>query len=163
MRQWSRSVHVAIVRNDHRKYSIKTKIKPDPRLMYMPPSTTLASIREKELKVSNIAPKATTPVPVPSTPVQSEKRFWNYFDQRTSSHKCVRRRYTKDYDLTERLVSEIKGKVLGLDLEWNPFGKEMTVDLIQICDENTILLIHTVDMDGIPHMMRLIQDDFHQP
>jgi hypothetical protein len=170
MRQWSWSIRVAIVRNDHRKYGIKTKIKvlqpldlPDSEFTYMPPSETLASIRRKELKVSNTAPKMTTLVPLPSTPVQSGTRFWNYFDQRTSSQKCVMRRYTKDYDLAERLVSGITGKVLGMDLEWQPYGKQVTVDLIQICDENTILLIHTVDMNGIPHLTRLIQDDSHQP
>jgi hypothetical protein len=57
-------------------------------------------------------------------------------------------KYIKDYDEAEKAVSKLTSKVIGFDLEWRPFKGPMSVDLVQICDEETILLIHTVDMDG---------------
>ena len=70
-------------------------------------------------------------------------------------------KYTRDFDLAEQLVSRIQGNVLGMDLEWRPYRIPVCVDLVQICDENTILLIHLTCMNGsLPLGLELILGRF---
>jgi hypothetical protein len=93
---------------------------------------------------------ATTSAPLVSPPLQpqhSRSRFFQYMDQRTSSNTPVTMHYTKSIVQANWLVSQIKGTVVGMDLEWKPQGKT-NVSLVQICDENMILLIHICNMKG---------------
>lgn len=47
----------------------------------------------------------------------------------------------------------------GLDLEWNPFVR-MDVSLVQICDEENVLLIHTAPMGGsFPGKLKELLED----
>ena len=84
----------------------------------------------------------------PRQPCHSRNHFFQYMDQRTLSNTPVTMHYTKSTVQANWLVSQIKGKVVGMDLEWRPQGKT-NVSLIQICDENLILLIHICNMKGL--------------
>jgi hypothetical protein len=86
-------------------------------------------------------------VPKPLPPHHSDTRFFRYSDQRTSSSKRVVLQYANTVGSANWLASQIKGSVLGMDLEWRPYG-EVNVSLVQICDEDTILLIHLTTMKG---------------
>lgn len=87
-------------------------------------------------------------VPLPSIPGPSSSSFFQYYAQSTSSDDPPALLYansigTANYQLSRKL----KGKVLGLDLEWRVQGP-VNVSLVQICDEHTIILLHLATMKG---------------
>jgi hypothetical protein len=86
-------------------------------------------------------------VPKPLPPYHSDTHFFRYSDQRTSSSKRVALHYANTIGSANWLASQIKGTILGMDLEWRPYG-DINVSLVQICDEHTILLIHLAAMKG---------------
>ena len=112
------------------------------------------------LKTEQTEIRETTPcvplVPLPPLlPYPSRANFFEYADQRTASTGSrVISTYTKSVVQANALVSQIKGPVIGMDLEWRPQG-EVNVSLVQICDENQILLIHICNMQG--HLPNLLQ------
>jgi hypothetical protein len=94
---------------------------------------------------ATVKPKPLVPLPRPSNPTAT--RFFRYSDQRTSSGSPVTLRFANTVQSANWLASKIKGNVLGLDLEWKSWGT-MNVSLVQICDEETILLVHIAQMKG---------------
>jgi len=78
----------------------------------------------------------------------SKNDYWDYQDQYTSSKSRPVLRYAKTYDFANWLVTTLKGKVIGMDLEWIVRGP-VNVSLVQLCDENSILLIHLAAMGSI--------------
>ena len=83
----------------------------------------------------------------PSLPISSKGDFWDYQEQHTSSKIRPVLRYTKNFEFANWLVTTLKGDIIGMDLEWRIEGP-VNVCLVQLCDENTILLIHIAAMDG---------------
>jgi hypothetical protein len=57
-------------------------------------------------------------------------------------------KYTARASTADWLISTLKGDVFGMDLEWNAFARQ-DVSLVQVCDEETVLLIHTAMMGGM--------------
>lgn len=78
----------------------------------------------------------------------SKNDYWDYQDQYTSSKSRPVLRYAKTYDFANWLVTTLKGDVIGMDLEWI-VGGPVNVSLVQLCDENSILLIHLAAMGSI--------------
>jgi len=83
----------------------------------------------------------------PSLPISSKGDFWDYQEQYTSSKIRPVLRYTKNFEFANWLVTTLKGDIIGMDLEWR-IESPVNVCLVQLCDENTILLIHIAAMDG---------------
>lgn len=68
-------------------------------------------------------------------------------------------KYTNQIGTADWLISTLKGDVFGMDLEWDPW-MTMDVSLVQICDEETILLIHTAPMKGkFPPALKTLLED----
>ena len=68
-------------------------------------------------------------------------------------------KYTARDSTADWLISTLKGDVFGMDLEWKPFMR-MDVSLVQICDEDTVLLIHTAPMEGkFPAALKALLED----
>ena len=86
-------------------------------------------------------------VSLPSIPFPSQSIFFHYYDQRTSADKAPELLYANTIGSANYRLSQIKGKVLGLDLEWRVQGP-VNVSLIQICDEHSIVLLHLANMKG---------------
>lgn len=87
-------------------------------------------------------------VPLPSHPHHSNSSFFQYYDQRTSSNKSPQLEYANTIGSANYLLRRIKGRVLGLDLEWRAHGP-VNVSLVQVCDEDTVLLLHLAPMKGL--------------
>jgi len=73
---------------------------------------------------------------------------WSFQRQRTSSKKSVAMKYTASASTADWLISTLKGDVFGMDIEWKAFAT-VDVSLVQLCDEDTVLLIHTAPMEGM--------------
>jgi len=112
----------------------------------------LQIIRKREFKISTNTSRMSNLVPFPSTPRLSNLNYWTYTDQRTSNNTSVRVYYCSNHDVANSFVKKVTGKVLGLDLEWNPWGP-INVDLVQVCDEHTIVLIHLTPMNSKPSIL----------
>jgi len=93
-------------------------------------------------------PEKVSLVPLPSYPYHSESVFFQYYDQRTSLNKSPQLEYANTVGSANYLLRRIKGRVLGLDLEWRVQGP-INVSLLQVCDEHTILLLHLTPMKGL--------------
>jgi hypothetical protein len=94
--------------------------------------------------------QANSNIPLVSRPLEpfgSKSKFFQYKDQRTSSNNRVLSTYTTSTVQANFLLSQIKGPVIGMDLEWRSQSK-MNVSLVQICDEDQVLLIHICKMKG---------------
>lgn len=119
------------------------------------PITETITVQTQQDEISSITTPSTPLVSPPLQPHHSRSRFFQYMDQRTSSNTPVTMHYTKSIVQANWLVSQIKGRVVGMDLEWKPQGKT-NVSLVQICDENMILLIHVCNMKGCIPLKSLI-------
>jgi hypothetical protein len=86
-------------------------------------------------------------VPLPSHPCHSDSAFFQYYDQRTSSNQSPQLEYANTVGSANWLLRRIKGRVIGLDLEWRVQGP-VNISLVQVCDEHTILLLHLAPMKG---------------
>jgi len=105
------------------------------------------TVQTQQVEITSVTTPAAPLVSPPLQPYHSRSHFFQFMDQRTSSNTPVTMHYTKSIVQANWLVSQIKGRVIGMDLEWNPQGK-INVSLVQICDENMILLIHICNMKG---------------
>jgi hypothetical protein len=110
------------------------------------PSSIPIDIQRLQAKLSP-KPQTVGIVPLPSLPFHSNSGFFHYHDQRTSSNKSPQLLYANTIGSANYQLSRIKGKVLGLDLEWR-VQRPINVSLVQICDEDTILLLHLTTMKG---------------
>src|SRR5271167_3850117 len=100
------------------------------------------TVQAESLEITEAVPTVPLVSLPPYSPYISRTKFFQYFDQRTSTPgQRVLSTYTKSLVQANALVSQIKGSVIGFDLEWRSQGK-VNVSLVQICDENHILLIH---------------------
>jgi len=87
-------------------------------------------------------------VPPPQPPYRNNGKHFSYVHQRIPGGKRVLSTYTTSLDRAEALVAQLRGKVYGLDLEWKPNTKGR-VDVVQVCDENQVLILHVCHMEGI--------------
>jgi hypothetical protein len=111
--------------------------------------TETITVQAESLDITEAVPTVPLVSLPPYRPYTSRTKFFQYFDQRTSTPgQRVLLTYTKSLVQANALVSQIKGPVIGFDLEWRPLGK-VNVSLVQICDENRILLIHICNMKGL--------------
>ena len=94
-----------------------------------------------------LKPRVRPLVPLPSPTPRSATRFFRFSDQITSTGKQIRLQYAKTSKSANYRISGLKSAVLGFDMEWrtdSPCG----VNLIQICDERNIILIHISEMSA---------------
>jgi len=70
-------------------------------------------------------------------------------------------KYTASPSTADWLISTLKGDVFGMDIEWKAFAT-VDVSLVQLCDEDTVLLIHTAPMEGmfLGRVVSLIEGKF---
>jgi len=87
-------------------------------------------------------------VPPPQPPYRNNGKHFSYTHQRIPGRKRVLSTYTTSLDRAEALVAQLQGKVYGLDLEWKPNTKGR-VDVVQVCDEEQVLILHVCHMEGI--------------
>lgn len=112
------------------------------------PITEAAPVQCEKLEITETIPYVPLVSLPPLQPYSSNAKFFQYMDQRTSTPGGrVISRYTASVVQANALVSQIKGPVIGFDLEWRPHGA-VNVSLVQICDEDQILLIHICNMKG---------------
>jgi hypothetical protein len=102
----------------------------------------IRSRSQKELEKRN----RSSPLEAPSD--YGVNDYWTFEGQRTSENKPIVVKYAQTAEKANYLVSTLKGPVLAMDLEWVPFGPA-NVSLVQICDEESIVLIHLALMRGM--------------
>lgn len=87
-------------------------------------------------------------VPPPQQPYANKaSKHFEFTDQRIPGRKRVLATYTTNFETAERLLGQLEGRVYGMDLEWLP-STGNRVDVVQICDERQILIIHLCHMTG---------------
>ncbi|ORY89405.1 hypothetical protein BCR35DRAFT_300578 [Leucosporidium creatinivorum] len=75
--------------------------------------------------------------------------------------KRARMIYSRDEEEVERVVRGMKGP-LGFDLEWEPStrrGVENKTAVVQLCDEETILIVHLAQMKRFPPLLKAVLED----
>jgi hypothetical protein len=89
-------------------------------------------------------------VPPPQEPYKNKgSKHFEFSDQRIPGRKRVLATYTTDLETAERLLLQLEGRVYGMDLEWLP-NTGNRVDVVQICDERQILIMHVCHMQRNP-------------
>jgi hypothetical protein len=104
----------------------------------------IQSRRQKQIDKRN--QKSPSPLEPPSD--YGINDYWSFEGQRTSKNKPVVIKYARSVGKANFFVSTLKGPFLAMDLEWVPFGPT-NVSLVQICDEESIVLIHLSLMRGM--------------
>jgi hypothetical protein len=93
-------------------------------------------------------------VPPPQEPYHNKaNKHFEFSDQRIPGRKKVLSTYTTNLETAERLLAQLEGRVYGMDLEWLP-NTGNRVDVVQICDERQILIMHVCHMSRRPLSFR---------
>ncbi|KAI9140097.1 ribonuclease H-like domain-containing protein [Paraphysoderma sedebokerense] len=131
-----------------------------------PPKLSPSSSMSKVSSNSPLIPdKSTTSSSKPSNTSESTcssvitaSRYRNLSYKQSPNHKTY---YTNDSDEAERLISKLKGSVLGFDMEWKvSYTKHVRkTALVQVCNRDTIILMHICHMERIPNSLKSLLAD----
>ena len=119
----------------------------EPAEKYQPVTDLIVYIHKTERERSSESSYTPPLVSLPSKPV-GDGQWFRWTQQRTRNGQSPYMKYIKKVEEVDKYVAKLLGPGLAMDMEWNVNGR-CDVDLLQICSEDLILLVHLSEMGTI--------------